>query len=79
MESILHDIEEVLPLKDTKDIFKEFNKALLPSLCKKELCNVSFQKKSTLIASTGATRLSIVFKNLFDSLVAQDMKINIKL
>lgn len=61
-------------LKDVEGMFKEFNKALLPSLCKEESCNVSFRKKSALIASTtrastGATRLSTVLKNLFVPLV----------
>lgn len=55
-------------------MFKEFNKALLPSLCKEESRNVSFRKKNALIASTtrastGATRLSTVLKNLFVPLV----------
>ena len=79
----MHDAEEVLPLKDKEGIYEEFNKALLPSLCKEESCNVSFWKKSALIASTtrtatGATGLSTIFKNLFVPLVEQDTRINIE-
>lgn len=81
---MLHDAEERhTPRRTLVGIFEEFNKALLPSLCKEESRNVSFRKKSALIAlaaraATGATGLSTVLENLFVPLLERDTRINIE-